>query len=293
MEPIRFIEFFDPTHFERHYEKLAPPAELSHLIAFFCETRFLQPDAALPRQFHCTLFPNTGYHALVNLGGSVRMHQHGQDFDITTEGFAPLHTGIEYSFGADAHVFGIQFHLSPALLDEKANFVNARLLNQAQGYRFDAALVAQLRQAGSFAERAQLAGDYFKKQAEQSGKQLQPLHIVNSIADHYRHHNDFKTPIENWAGEYGISTRTLQRYFEMGMGVSSKKVLQLLRIRRAVAQIAKAPESFHFSQYHYYDNSHFYKHLKQFLNKNTLSHLKPHLKMLQHLRSVPRLQHTA
>ena len=38
---------------------------------------------------------------------------------------------------------------------------------------------------------------------------------------------------------------------------------------------------FNFEQFGYYDYSHFCKHLKQFLQKDTISHLQPHLKLLR------------
>jgi AraC-like DNA-binding protein len=85
------------------------------------------------------------------------------------------------------------------------------------------------------------------------------------------------------ASRYGITSRTLQRYFERTTSLSSKKTLQILRIRKAVAELAKDPASFHYKNYGYYDYSHFYKHLKKFLLKSTLSHLQPHLALLSKL----------
>ena len=56
-----------------------------------------------------------------------------------------------------------------------------------------------------------------------------------------------------------------------------------MRIRKAVAHLAKDPSTFHYSEYGYYDHSHFYKHLKEFLHKQTLVNLQPHLKLLKNL----------
>jgi AraC-like DNA-binding protein len=106
---------------------------------------------------------------------------------------------------------------------------------------------------------------------------------VTEILDTSFRSNQFSVAIEDLASKYGISTRTLQRYFEMTTSISSKKALQIMRIRKAVAHIANSPETFHYSAYDYYDHSHFYKHLKQFLHKNTLVSLKPHLQLLRTL----------
>lgn len=53
-----------------------------------------------------------------------------------------------------------------------------------------------------------------------------------------------------------------------------------MRVRKAAENLINAPTGFHYSQYGYYDHSHFYKHLKQFLQKSTLQQLQPHLKLL-------------
>jgi len=73
----------------------------------------------------------------------------------------------------------------------------------------------------------------------------------------------------------------LHRYFETTTSLSSKKALQVLRIRKAVEQLADSPKEFNYEKYGYYDYSHFCKHLKQFLRKDTIEGLKPHLQLLQ------------
>ena len=78
-----------------------------------------------------------------------------------------------------------------------------------------------------------------------------------------------------------ISTRTLQRYFEATTSITSKQALQILRIRKAVEKLTSAPGEFHFSQFGYYDYSHFYKHLKQFVNSHTITIIQPHLQLLK------------
>ena len=49
----------------------------------------------------------------------------------------------------------------------------------------------------------------------------------------------------------------------------------------AVAHLANSPRDFHHSIYGYYDHSHFYKHLRQFLQENTLRNLRPHIQLLE------------
>ena len=43
-----------------------------------------------------------------------------------------------------------------------------------------------------------------------------------------------------------------------------------MRIRKAVEEFTDAPAAFDYKKYDYYDNSHFYKHLKKFLGSKYL-----------------------
>ncbi len=112
---------------------------------------------------------------------------------------------------------------------------------------------------------------------------LQPVTIVSKILDECFQANNFTVSIEKLAEKHGISMRTLQRYFEICTGISGKQALQVMRIRKATAHLANAPESFHYSLYGYYDHSHFFKHLKQFLQESTLKDMEAHLKLLEGL----------
>ena len=98
--------------------------------------------------------------------------------------------------------------------------------------------------------------------------------------DYCNRKNEFTKPIEAFAAEYDISARTLHRYFETTTSLSSKKAIQILRIRKAVKQLSESPEDFNYESYGYYDYSHFCKHLKQFLRKDTIVNLQPHLQLL-------------
>ena len=101
------------------------------------------------------------------------------------------------------------------------------------------------------------------------------------------HFIDFiwETDFEELAKEYSISARTLQRHFETITSTSSKTALQIMRIRKATNHLATSPSDFHYSLYGYYDQSHFYKHLKNFLQKKNLQNMQLHLKLLKGLNN--------
>ena len=107
------------------------------------------------------------------------------------------------------------------------------------------------------------------------------MEVVTGILHDCIADNRFDISIEELSNRYNISTRTLQRYFEATTSISSKQALQILRIRKAVEKLTADPENFHYSQFGYYDYSHFYKHLRQFISSHTISIIQPHLQLLK------------
>ena len=118
-----------------------------------------------------------------------------------------------------------------------------------------------------------MVNGYYTSMVNKMEGAVLPITIVSAIMDECSQSLNFNEPIEVLAEKYKISGRTLQRYFETCTGLSTKKTLQLLRIRKAVEQMAGSPEHFNFTQYGYYDYSHFYKHLQQFLSAGVLQKL--------------------
>jgi transcriptional regulator GlxA family with amidase domain len=145
----------------------------------------------------------------------------------------------------------------------------------------DQQLINNIKQCSTFEKRVQILSNHYEDIVEQYRGSLQPINIVTDILQKAVINNNFNTSIEDLATHFSISTRTLQRYFETGTGVSSKQALQVLRIRKAVSHIISRPQTFHYGVYGYYDYSHFHKHLRQFLQKDSLVHLQPHLQLLQ------------
>ncbi|MDQ3845507.1 MAG: helix-turn-helix domain-containing protein, partial [Bacteroidota bacterium] len=148
-------------------------------------------------------------------------------------------------------------------------------------YLIDRSIVEKIKAADSFARRVAIVTDYYQQIIQHHQCSLMPVDIVTEILKTCEEQNNFETSVEQWAAHYNISSRTLQRYFEATTSISSKQALQILRIRKAVEQLVAAPEEFHFRQFGYYDYSHFYKHLKLFLNKHTVAIAQPHLHLLR------------
>jgi AraC-like DNA-binding protein len=280
---MQHVEFFHKEHFEKHYYRVSPPAGLSHFIDFFWETNFDNLWEKYPDGFSDALFPNVGYTYLINLGSPFTMQLEDRSYEMKTDGFLPRHTCLECYHRPGNSIFGIKFKISPIIFEKKVNFSEYREYIFPLSYLLDQSVLDAIKEADSFKKRVQLITAYYQSVLKQHPDVLQPVKIVTEILDTSYRLNKFSVPIEELAARYGISSRTLQRYFEMTTSISSKKALQIMRIRKAAAHIANSPSTFHHSLYDYYDHSHFYKHLRQFLHKNTLAGLQPHLKLLKSL----------
>ena len=280
---MQHVEFFHIDHFKEHYHRVKPPEALSCFIDFFWETKFDELWEQYPEGFSDALFPNIGYTYLINLGTPFIMQVDNKQFVMKTDGFLPRHKSIECFHKAGNHLFGIKFKISPVIFKTKINFAEYREFIYPLSYLMEQAVINNVKKVASFEERVKILSDYFLSIIENYPGSWEPIRIVAEILQHCDTKNDFITTVENFAAQYNISARTLHRYFETTTSLSSKKALQIMRIRKAVQHLANSPEDFKSELYGYYDHSHFYKHLKKFLQKDTLIKLQPHLMLLSKL----------
>lgn len=280
---MQHIEFFHIDHFETNYHRIPPPAGLSHFIDFFWETRFEHLWEQYPDGFSDAQFPNIGYTYIINLGTPFVMQVGDKKFPMKADGFLPRYNAIECFHQPGNHFFGIKFRISPIIFEKKIDFSEYKGYVFPLSYLLDQAIIDKVKKSGGFEERIAVLSQYFMTLLSAYDGPMHPVNIVSEILEDCFQKNHFTVSIEALAAKYNISSRTLQRYFEMCTGNSSKQALQVMRIRKATAHLANSPHDFHYSLYQYYDHSHFYKHLKQFLQESTLKNLQPHLKLLESL----------
>ena len=277
------IEFIHTTHFSRYYHRKRAGATLSLFIDFFWETDFDLLWKKYPEGFSDVLFPNTGYTYLINLGTPFIMQVGDQQFPMRTDGFLPRDQVIECYHKPGNRLFGIKFKTSPIIFEKKINFAEYRESVFPLSYLADAATLRKVKAASHFSERVAILSAYFNEMIRSYNGSLHPVQIVTEILAECDRKNDFTRPVEELAEKYKVSTRTLQRYFETYTGISTKKVLQIMRVRKAVETLVHTPREFDLTVFGYYDQSHFYKHLKQFVQKSTLTKIQPHLLLLSKL----------
>lgn len=280
---MQHIEFFHIDHFENNYHRIPPPAGLAKYIDFFWETRFEDLWDYFPKGFSDAQFPNIGYTYIINLGTPFVMQVNDKKFEMKTDGFLPRYNAIECFHKKNNHLFGIKFRISPIVFQKDVDFSEYRGYIFPLSYLMDQKVIGRIKDSSTFEERVHLASAHFLSLLADYDGPLHPVNKVSAILDECFQKNKFTVSIEKLAAKQGISSRTLQRYFETCTGISSKQALQIMRIRKATAHLTLSPDDFDHSLYGYYDHSHFYKHLKQFLQKNTLQNLQPHLRLLEKL----------
>jgi len=279
---MQHVEFLDTEHFEKNYHRVKPHASLDRFIDFFWETKFDHLWDKYPKGFSDALFPNIGYTYLLNLGTPFVMQVDDQKFKMKTDGFLPRHHSIECHHQAGNVLFGIKFRISPIMFEKKVNFAEYKNAIFPLSYLIEKKVVQQIKSAADFAERISILNDYFLSITKKFEGSLNTINIVMDILNSCNADNNYTISIQEAATRHGISTRTLQRYFENTTSLSSKHTLQILRIRKAVEHIVKDASSFDHRLYGYYDYSHFYKHLGKFMKKDRMKRLLSNVKFVSH-----------
>ena len=276
---MQHIEFFHQEHFNTRYHRKTAKRSLSNFIEYFWEIKFDELYQQYPEGFSDALFPNIGYTYLINLGTPFTMQLEENKFELKSDGFLPRHKYMVCHHSAGNKIFGIKFRVSPIIFEKKINFFEYREYIFPLAYLIDRNVVSKIKTAPNFQKRVEIISAYYDRIIDKHAGSQNYVNIVTEILAKAEADNKFNTSIEDLASSYNISSRTLQRYFEAATGISAKKALQIMRIRKAVGKLTTSPESFHYSEFGYYDYSHFYKHLRQFLNSQSIEILQPHLKI--------------
>ena len=278
---MQHVEFFHRDHFEYRYHRRKVKKALSHFIEFFWETDFDPLWKHHPEGFSDALFPNIGYTYMINLGTPFVMQLENTKYEVRSDTFLPRHKTMICHHTIGNRIFGIKFKVSPIIFEKKVNFSEYKEHLYPLAYLIDRTIIERIKTADSFEKRVEIISTYYNRIIEKYSGSMKGVEVVTQILKDRSDATDFSTSVESLSQTYGISSRTLQRYFEAATSISSKQALQILRIRKALDHITTDSATFHYSLYGYYDYSHFYKHLKGFISQHTIAILQPHLHLLK------------
>ena len=170
-------------------------------------------------------------------------------FPMKTDGFLLRYNPIECFHKPGNHFFGIKFRISPVIFQKKVDFSEYHGYIFPLSYLLDQWVIDKVKKVASFEERVSILSTYFLSLLKEYEGSMHPVKIVSEILEKCFQKNQFTISIESLAAQYKISSRTLQRYFEMCTGISSKQALQVMRIRKATSHLAHSPLDFHYSLY--------------------------------------------
>lgn len=278
---MQHVEFFHRDHFDYHYHRKPAKKALSPFIDFFWEINFDALWNLYPQGFSDALFPNIGYTYMLNLGTPFVMQLEEHKQVVRSDVFLPRYKCMTCHHSIGNKIFGIKFKVSPVIFEKKVNFSEYKAHLYPLSYLIDRTVVERIKAVDTFEKRVEIISAYYNRIIETYSGSMKHVEVVTAILKSYNESGDFAVPIECLASQHGVSSRTLQRYFEATTSISSKQALQIVRIRKALEHLTTDAAGFHYSQYGYYDYSHFYKHLKSFINRHTIELIKPHLQLLK------------
>jgi AraC-like DNA-binding protein len=282
--PVRHIEFFDRDHFEQCYHRVKARSSISQFIDFFWEFKFDDLWKLHPKGFQDILFPDLGYTYMINMGTPFIMQLNDEKCKIMTDSFIPRFKNITCYHTPGNKIFGIKFKVSPVIFEKEIDFSEYKEYVFPLAYLMDRNIVDAAKKAPSFTERMKIITGYYEKIVKQHSGKLKKVSVVTSILQQCYENNNFDISVEEIAAKHDISPRTLQRYFEATASIKCKPALQLVRIRKAIYHFIDDRETFNFSDYGYYDSSHFYRHAKTFFHNHKNAHLSITSKTLLQLR---------
>lgn len=268
---MEHLEFIDRNHFEFEYHRKWAKGKLFNFIDFCWETDFNILLRQHPEGFSDVLFPNIGYTYLINLGTPFVMQLEKASFEVKSNGFLPRHNYITCHHSKGNQLFGIKFKVCPIIFQKNIDFSEYKEYIFPLAYLIEGSVVNEVKAAASFKDRVEIVFGYYNNLIDKYAGTLQYVNIVTEILKECTDKNNYNISIESLAEEHNVSKRTLQRYFEATTSFSSKQALQTIRIRKAVTDLTTNPSAFKLTDYGYYDYSHFFKHLKQFVGAKHFS----------------------
>jgi hypothetical protein len=277
---MHHIEFIHRDHFHQKYHRKKAKASISKYIDFFWETDFDELLQQYPAGFSDMLFPDLGYTYMINLGTPFTMQFDNTSFEVKSDAFIPRYKYLTASHSKGNKIFGIKFKVSPVIFEKKINFSEYTDYVFPLAYLIDRSIVEKVKQADSFSSRMEILSSHYEIIIKKYSGSLKQVDVVTEIIKS-SFENNFTETLDELAAKYSVSTRTLQRYFEAATGISTKQALQIMRIRKALSAYVVAPGSFDPTQYGYFDYSHFYKHINQFLRNHKGANIKSHLQLLE------------
>jgi AraC-like DNA-binding protein len=187
-------------------------------------------------------------------------------FPMKSDGFLPRFHTIACKHSIGNQLLGIKFKVSPILLDKKIDFSEYQHAMFSLSYLLPATVVHAIKTATSFSTAVHIIESYFNSIIHQANNKV--VATVTQAIQYFESNIHQPIQMRDIVSILNISTKTLQRYFSIAVGIQPKQVCNTIRIRKALQSYLTVNDGFTPSMFGYYDYSHFYKHSKAFLQED-------------------------
>lgn len=258
-------EFFSGRHFLEAYAFEPPPAALSGWVSSLWQSRFEALYAADHTvslhersfaQLSCSVVISNGSPFFVQAGNEMTEVKNTIIIGHQARPLLFHHDagnrleGVKLKPGGFYRLFGI-----PASLLQDAIVPVDELLGKKQAY--------DLRSLTMLAAERSCKADLYKFDNVQKALSLYDDNMADNM------------PLDKIAWRLHFTSKTLNRYFHETIGIAPKKAFSIMRIRKALHDLAQMRNKKQFSLYGYgfTDRSHFYKDLRAYTSIRSLSNI--------------------
>ena len=251
------------------YDFSPPCEELQPYVEFFSESSPERTASLAARKdFVVEMFPSWTPTFWINLGAPYRLTTgHGSYLIPADSDILVLRDSIMTRHNRPAdHLFSVKFFpggLEAVLGVSQTKFIGAVV---PLGHLLPAALIGQVKTAGSFQQRKTLLEDFFRTSLSHRPKKDHYSQLVRDSIGFYE--NAGMHPNTTELADRGfVHSRTINRYFHHVVGLAPKKYFTIVRARAALAGFLANRQQFTPEAFGYYDKSHFYKAVRQFTGR--------------------------
>ncbi|HVU54545.1 MAG TPA: helix-turn-helix domain-containing protein [Puia sp.] len=219
-------------------------------------------------QFAIELFPSWTPTLWFNIGPSYRLTTgHGcypipadSDVLVLRDSIISRHNQ------PDDHLFSVKFH--PGGLEAVLGISQTRFIGKIVRLSdiLPPRLISQVKQAEHVKQRQALLEDYFLASLARRPKRD---HFSQLVADSIGNYVEagMQPNTTELACRHFVHSRTINRYFHRVIGLSPKRYLGIVRARTALASFIRDKRQFCPMDFGYYDMSHFYKGVREFMGR--------------------------
>jgi AraC-like DNA-binding protein len=246
----------------------APCAELTPYVEFFAESVPADALAPVGLPYAGTMFASWTPTCYVNLGPAYQLDLDQARYHVAASADVLLlrNQTVVRHIPATDHLFVLKFY--PGGLHAVLGVSQVGLVNRLVplGQVLPATLLAQVRQAASFAARTDLMQRYLLAAQRTRPTQDHYHQLVGDALGIYQQAG-LQLRTAAVAARACLSSKTITRYFQRVVGTSAKQYLSLLQARTALTAWVASPATFVAEDYGYYDQSHFRKAARQFTGR--------------------------